>query len=456
MKEIDIDNLRQYIKQNGNRIKDYKKLTEILNTDYTSNTDRKKKRLEEFKNYFSWRMLGREFIIEEIYDTPYRPISTRKTGYKHNIGEVLSALIESSGTYQNINGRKTKVLCLSRTALMVKLGFVNPRYNKSRIAFRNQNIEENAEIHEDFVSEWNEYSEDFLGDGQKQMDKDKMQNWFYEETARMAYRNIRDNMKAFTKENKIMSVEGYEIGFRNKMNSTDSIEVLQIFEDEVGYSKVLDCEEEALQACTNKINEGIKKDNEWRIQNGEKEKSLIRTLTMSDTRKRQYSHMFREELERKFARDFISEENFLVYYRKAYKMYLHEDFVHKELENTEILNCKLALNDTYIKSVFSRFVKTHERYPEKIDEQFWDVIDVEKLADIEGVSEEDFKDTHIIIDNGIYKKDVCYNEYDLGRLQLLLAMLVCLTPDKMIGELSKKKNLQKKLKTGECCVRNME
>ena len=88
-------------------------MTKILDDKYTEDSDRKKKQLENFANYFSWK----------------------------------------------------------------KFGFVNSRYNKIHTSSQNTDLESAYETYNDFISEWEEYNEEFLGVGKNVMDSERMLNW---------------------------------------------------------------------------------------------------------------------------------------------------------------------------------------------------------------------------------------------------------------------------------------
>jgi len=57
-KEPNIGKLKEYVAKNGNVIKNYKELCEILEISRKTNTDRKKKQMESLLSYFNYGICG--------------------------------------------------------------------------------------------------------------------------------------------------------------------------------------------------------------------------------------------------------------------------------------------------------------------------------------------------------------------------------------------------------------
>lgn len=79
---LNIDEFREYVQTSiesneGNTVKNYKVMCELLNEDETTGNS-KKAQLNRWKRYFDFYKEGQKFVINEIYDEPFATDDARK------------------------------------------------------------------------------------------------------------------------------------------------------------------------------------------------------------------------------------------------------------------------------------------------------------------------------------------------------------------------------------------
>ena len=80
--------IKQYIEQNGNRIKNYKTMCYILKEDVKGGCS-KKSQLKDWERYFNYKTEKNKFIIEEVYDVPKLASGNSRNSIYVNIIEFL-------------------------------------------------------------------------------------------------------------------------------------------------------------------------------------------------------------------------------------------------------------------------------------------------------------------------------------------------------------------------------
>lgn len=126
-KEPNIGKLKEYVAKNGNVIKNYKELCEILEISRKTNTDRKKKQMERLLSYFNYGICGYKIVIDEIFDRPKKTISHERSTYG---AEMESALLNLILRSENQDELGEKVLYINMKELCELLGFVNTDFNR--------------------------------------------------------------------------------------------------------------------------------------------------------------------------------------------------------------------------------------------------------------------------------------------------------------------------------------
>lgn len=131
-REPNIENLREYIQENGKEIKNYKELCKILDISKKTNTVRKKKQMEMLKAYFEYSVVGYRIIVDEIYDNPKRIVSHERSTYGADIETVLVNMIMNSSKKDSLGNQ---ILYINMKELLVELGFVNESFNKYKYSY---------------------------------------------------------------------------------------------------------------------------------------------------------------------------------------------------------------------------------------------------------------------------------------------------------------------------------
>ena len=453
-KEPNIENLRKYVHEKGPEIKDYKEFVRILEQNYPSARKKRDKQEERFRNYFQFRTKGRTVIIEKIYDKPVTQLVTNRSNYKYNIANILPKLIEDEGVVQEIDGYKTKVLYMSLNKLRESFGFYNTYFHKTRVNYQSLDSK-NMEKYEEFVREWDDYAEEFLGTYDGQMDKEFMLGWFFGTVIYKANASIKNSLKAFNDDGKIFTMYGYEICFKSTEDDKGFNKTRYIFPGDSDYGIIEKCEQAAIKFCEDRINENIRHDNEIADKIGAKKRSLVEGLGKSEVYVRGYGRLYWNQLEKNIASEFKIDGCIFEYCRTMCKIYFSEDFVLNTTDNIDIMRFRRALNNAFIKKIYNEFVRGQHKVPKEDEEMQWLFVDLEEVSEWAKKSIDQYKAEHYVVDNSIRKKDECYNDYDLGSLQILIMMLSCITTDKIADEIRKRKNLQKKLKKSEFCIENI-
>lgn len=124
MISLNIQNLKNYISINGNVIKNYNELCDILQIKPT-NGKSKSLQIKRFNDYVSFTKQGHKFIIDEILDKPIPPIISDRGSYTSNNAIILCDYLVKYN--QNNNGSKNSIIT-NFIELSYLLGFVNYNY----------------------------------------------------------------------------------------------------------------------------------------------------------------------------------------------------------------------------------------------------------------------------------------------------------------------------------------
>lgn len=344
-KEPNIEKLREHISENGNVIKNYRVLCEILNISPKTNTDRKKKQMEKLNSYFSYSIDGYKIIIDEIYDNPKRVISHERSAYGAYIEAILVNKIMNSNK-KDKGGNQ--ILYVNMKELCELLGVFNKEFNKYK--YNHDALKKRLKYLYEFYEVSSKHDN-------SQMDMDTMIGYFYGKVYLQLTQMIKRNLTRL-EEKQIIHVEPvYEY------HPEDELYHVKWYVESTGemkdkYSVIESCRLEAMAEMKEEINNLRRK----------KGKPTYSNFNMSHIyiygREDEYFKKLSDMCKEKLTKSFGYSPKYIV---PAYKISLHPTIIQKIKENEDYISVRssceeigwnIDLNNAVLKSTYRGFQKS--------------------------------------------------------------------------------------------------
>lgn len=193
-----VSKLRDYIAANGNVIKNFKVLCDIMEIPYINKGKGFKTQREELGCFIKWKKNGHKILVEEIYETPFRivknPRATYATSIEYIMVDMLKEEMKKGRQYVRYTIRE-----LSGALGFWNQDFYNYQYKKKDLF--NENIYELEELLETC-----EIEESF-----NHMEDEFMLEWLYKKCLFQARNIIKRTLKNLKKKQIIDYEEVYQV-----------------------------------------------------------------------------------------------------------------------------------------------------------------------------------------------------------------------------------------------------